>query len=127
MNNQNLSKGKATQFRSGEEAARNGRKGGLQLGINNAKRRAFKEYLESELTEEIKIGDFTVSAKEGLCFKLIQRMFDDKMCDRDFLRAFEFVRNTIGEQPVEKYAIQDIDQSVIDEVEHLVLSYEAES
>lgn len=36
-------------------------------------------------------------------------------------RAFEIIRDTIGEKPVEKVAIADVEQSVIDEVESAVL------
>ena len=36
-------------------------------------------------------------------------------------RAFEIIRDTIGEKPVEKVALADVEQSVIDEVESAVL------
>jgi hypothetical protein len=36
-------------------------------------------------------------------------------------RAYEIIRDTIGEKPVEKVAIADVEQSVIDEVESAVL------
>ena len=42
-NNENLEKGKATQFRSGEEAARNGSKGGIASGIARRRKRSLKE------------------------------------------------------------------------------------
>ena len=43
----NLEKGKDTQFKTGDEAAKEcGRKGGLQLGINNQERRLLKEICE---------------------------------------------------------------------------------
>lgn len=36
-------------------------------------------------------------------------------------RAFEIIRDTIGEKPVEKVMVADVEQSVIDEVEKAVL------
>ena len=42
-NEQNLEKGIATQFRSGEEAARNGYKGGVNSGVSRRRKRSLKE------------------------------------------------------------------------------------
>lgn len=42
-NEQNLEKGIATQFKSGEEAARNGRKGGVSSGVSRRRKRSLKE------------------------------------------------------------------------------------
>jgi hypothetical protein len=124
MNNDNLLKGKATQFQSGEEAARYGRKGGEQLGINNQKRKLFKEYIESEFDKEIVFDGLTVSKKEAAVLRLISIMLDKNTNPRDFLKALEFARNSIGEMPVEKYELSTIDQSVIDEVERMVFNDE---
>ena len=124
MNNSNLLKGKATQFQSGEQAARNGRKGGEQLGMNNKKRKLFKEYIESEFDKEIVFDGLTVSKKEAAVLRLISIMLDKNTNPRDFLKALEFARNSIGEMPVEKFEYSTIDQSVIDEVERMVFNDE---
>ncbi len=42
-NEQNLENGLATQFRSGEEAARNGQKGGVASGESRRRKRSLKE------------------------------------------------------------------------------------
>lgn len=42
-NNENLKRGAATQFRSGEEAVRNGQKGGVASGRRRRDRRTFRE------------------------------------------------------------------------------------
>lgn len=44
-NNENLKRGAATQFRSGEEAVRNGRNGGVASGRRRRDRRTFRETL----------------------------------------------------------------------------------
>lgn len=36
-------------------------------------------------------------------------------------RAFEVIRDTVGEKPVEKIVVAEVEQSVIDEVERAVL------
>lgn len=43
MNNENLKKGEATRFKSGERAAIEGRKGGLAFGENNRRRKLLRE------------------------------------------------------------------------------------
>ena len=124
MNNDNLLKGKATQFQSGEEATRDGRKDGEQLGINNQKRKLFKEYIENEFNKEIVFDGVTVSKKEAAVLRLISILLDKNTNPRDFLKALEFARNSIGEMPVEKFEYSTIDQSVIDEVERMVFNDE---
>ena len=60
MNDENLKKGEATRFRSGEEAAKAGRKGGIKSGIARrekfASRKFIKEVLawEAEMTPDMK-------------------------------------------------------------------------
>lgn len=39
-------------------------------------------------------------------------------------KAFEIIRDTIGEKPVDKVMIAEVEQSVIDEVERAVLNGE---
>ncbi|MDE6088286.1 MAG: hypothetical protein K2G25_07875 [Oscillospiraceae bacterium] len=83
MNDENLKKGKATQFRSGEEAARtNGAKGGKASGISRSFRSATKKRLREhpELFEEI------------------ITMLMEKSLDGD-LKAFELVLELSGESP----------------------------
>ena len=43
MNNENLKNGKAYEFKSGEKAARNGRKGGIASGVSKRKKKTFRE------------------------------------------------------------------------------------
>ena len=54
-NEKNLENGKATQFRSGEEAARNGRIGGIASGAARRRKRSLKEaadlYLSLPVTD----------------------------------------------------------------------------
>lgn len=43
MNDENLKKGEATQFKSGEEAAKNGRAGGIASGEARQRRKTYRE------------------------------------------------------------------------------------
>lgn len=52
-NNENLKKGELTQFRSGEEAVRNGRKGGKASGEARRKKANFRKMLNALLTAKI--------------------------------------------------------------------------
>lgn len=45
-NDQNLNNGVATQFRSGEEAARNGKKGGIASGYSRRQKKALSDYVK---------------------------------------------------------------------------------
>lgn len=45
MNDENLRNGKATQFRSGEEAARNGEKGGVASGKTRREKKAVRQVI----------------------------------------------------------------------------------
>ena len=83
LNDENLKKGKATQFRSGEEAARtNGAKGGKASGVSRSFRSATKKRLREhpELFEEI------------------ITMLIDKTLNSD-LKALELLIELSGESP----------------------------
>ena len=109
-----------TSEQSRTEAAENGKKGGLQKGINNKKRKAFKEYIESELDKEIEIEGITVTVKEAATMRLVSMLLDESINIKDFLKAFELIREQIGEKPIEKYAFNNsIDAEIIEEVERL--------
>lgn len=52
MTNDNLIKGKNTQFKSGAEAAENGRKGGIASGKAKRQKKLFKQLMNSYLESE---------------------------------------------------------------------------
>lgn len=58
-NNENLRKGELTQFRSGEEAARNGQKGGKASGAARRRKADFRKTLNLLLTAEIDSPEWT--------------------------------------------------------------------
>ena len=57
-----------------------------------------------------------MSGTEAIALSLL----DDALSGRNKPKAFEVIRDTIGQKPVEKVVVADVDASVISEVEELV-------
>ena len=110
-NEKNLEKGKQTQFRSGEEAARNGKKGGDQSGKARRRKKLLKDTVNmllalpmqegqlDRLTDLKSVKDKNITVKEAMVLKQIQNAM------KGDLRAFESIialsesHNKTGGQP----------------------------
>ena len=106
-NEENLKTVKATQFKSGEEAARNGKKGGEASAKARAERKTLKEELLLLLSE----GNTQKKVSAALI----------KKAKSGNVKAFEVLRDTIGEKPMEKIITSSVDPETIAEVEKMVL------
>lgn len=115
MNEQNLKP--FTSDQSHEEAVKNGRKGGLQNGRNWE----FKKLFNNVLDEKIEINGKPLTRKELLVLRMTRIASDPEARDKDVIEAFKTIRDTIGEKPMEKIMLAEVEQSVIDEVERMVL------
>ena len=91
---------------SKEEARERGRKGGLASGEARRKRKTLKEELLLMLAE----GE----TQQSVTLALIEKAMSGDT------KAFEVIRDTIGEKPVDKVMIADVEPSVIAEVEAMV-------
>ena len=110
-NEENLKKGKATQFQSGEEAAKSGQKGGVASGASRRRRKAMKQAVntllgagldtsEGEFLEIIRLRLMALGINEEdatfqdvlLAGIMLKAMKGD-------VRAAEFIRDTVGENP----------------------------
>lgn len=94
---------------------------------NRAMRKAFKEILDDEFDKKVKVNgkdDKEITRKEAVSLRLMQILLDATTKENDFLKALEFARDTIGEKPIEKVQVAEVDQDVIDEVERMVLDDE---
>lgn len=115
--NENLKKGKATRFKSGEEAAENGRKGGIASGKARREkadlRKQIQLFFESEATID-KNGNPLTGAE--LMVKVAV-----KEMTKGNPKYWELIRDTGGFKPVDKVMVSEVDQSVVDEVEAMVL------
>lgn len=112
-NEENLKKGKATQFRSGEEAARNGQKGGVASGASRRRRKAMKQTVntllgagldagEGEFLEEIikpRLLALGIDVEDATYQDVLLAGVMLKAMKGD-VRAAEFIRDTVGENPV---------------------------
>ena len=91
---------------SKDEARERGRKGGLASGEARRKRKTLKEELLLMLSE----GE----TQKSVTLALIEKAMSGDT------KAFEVIRDTIGEKPVDKVMIADVEPSVIAEVEAMV-------
>lgn len=121
-NEQNLEKGKATQFKSGEEAAKAGRKGGIASGEAKRERANLRKMLQVALESD----DF----KDKFGNKMTGAELMVKVAFKEMAKGnpkyWELIRDTAGFKPIDKIQVAEIDQNVIDEVEAMVLGAEEE-
>ena len=92
------------------------RKGGIASGQARREKKELRHMLEMLLDKEYtdkKTGK-TATGREAITTALIGQAMKGNV------KAFETIRDSIGEKPVEKVMIADVDQSVIDEVERMV-------
>lgn len=108
-NEQNLKPFTSDQSR--EKAAENGRKGGIASGESKRRRKTLKEELLLMLENE--------DVQRSVAAALINEAIEGNNAG-SVARAFETIRDTIGEKPVDKVIIADVDQAVIDQVEGMV-------
>ena len=101
--------------RSPEEVRENGRKGGIASGVARRRKKDLREACLAILDTEIttKTGD-KMTGSEAMVAKLFQQAINGN------IKAFEVLRDTAGQKPVDKVVVADVDQSVIDEVEDIV-------
>jgi hypothetical protein len=118
--NENLKKGKATRFKSGEEAVKAGRKGGIASGKARREkadlRKQIQLFFESEATTD-KNGNPLTGAE--LMVKVAV-----KEMTKGNPKYWELLRDTGGFKPVDKVVMAEVDQDIIDEVEAMVLGTE---
>lgn len=114
-NQENLQNGKRTQFRSGEQAASAGRKGGIASGETRRRRKAFAEAFETLLQR-----DFTdhngnkLQGVEAIAAKVFQSAMNGD------LKAMQIIRDTCGEMPVQRLEVDTIDPQARVEMDELL-------
>lgn len=95
-----------TNKRSKEEARKISSKGGKRSGESRRKRKALRE----ELLALLSAGN----TQKNISLALIDQALNGNV------KAFETIRDTIGEKPVEKVVMSEVDPNVISEVEEMV-------
>lgn len=116
-NEQNL---RPSEYKLSQEEAK---KGGINSGKARRRKKEFRELFEKMLDEQGgNLNGEPVTRKELIVARAMKILQDPDSSDaREFLKAFEIVRDTIGEKPVDKVMVAEVDQDVINEVEAMVL------
>ena len=117
----NLEKGTASQF-TAETAAKAGAKGGTVTGERNRARKTLRAELELLLQTHAvdKLGKPSKNTvQEAIVLALAKKALQGDT------KAFEIIRDTIGEKPAERITLAEIDPKTIDEVERMVTGRDA--
>ena len=113
MNEQNL---KPLGERTKEEQREIQQKGGVASGEARRRKKDLRLALEMLLEKDYpdKAGN-TFSGAEAISVKLFEQAMKGNV------KAYETIRATVGQDPVQKIQVQEISQEVIDELEKIVL------
>ena len=113
-NEENLKKGKATQFKTGEEQVKIARKGGKASGESRRKRKLLKEHLELLLETKIQTSDGEITKSEAITLKLIEQALKGNV------KAYKLIRDTLGEAPIQKIQTSEVDPATVKELEAMI-------
>ena len=108
-NEQNL---RPSEYKLSQEEAK---KGGINSGIARREKRDLRKCLEMLLERDIptKNGEI-MSGAEAITAKLFEQALKGNV------KAFETLRSTVGQDPIQKIMVADVDPTVINEVEAIV-------
>lgn len=115
-------KDKGFDSRTTEERQQLAIKAGKASGEARRARRDIRKALEALLEKDYtdKSGN-VMSGTEAIALKQMEKAMKGDS------RAFEIIRDTIGQKPIERVQLTEIDQADIDEVEAMVLGAEEEN
>ena len=112
-----------TQFKKGSrEAAEAGHKGGVANGENSRMRKTIRAELEALLAKH-PVNDKGQESEMSYQSAMIAAIL--KKALKGDTKAFEIIRDTIGEKPAERITLAAIDQDTIDDVEKMVMGDDA--
>lgn len=112
----NLDNMRPLNTRSEEEIKRITSAGGVASGKARRNKKILKDCLEILLEKKIETSTGKkITGAEALSIELFQQALDGNT------KAFEVLRDTAGQKPVEKIMVAEVDQSIIDEVEKMML------
>lgn len=110
-NEQNLVKGDEAHTLTAEEASRGGKRSAEVRREKRELRKALEFLMEQDITD--KKGN-TKTGTEAMALAVFQKAL------KGDIKAFEVVRDTVGQKPIEKVQVAEVDQATIDEVERAV-------
>ena len=114
-NEQNLVKGDEIHTFTPEELSKGGKRSAEVRREKRDLRKALEILMEQDITD--KKGN-TKTGTEAMALAVFQKAL------KGDTKAWEIVRDTIGQKPIEKVQVAEVDQATIDEVERAVLDTE---
>lgn len=112
-----------TTEQSHEEAVKNGRKGGIASGESRRNKKMLRDCIDYllEREDEMVLGadGNPMSGAEQLAYNLFVKALAETDTAKA-AKAFEVLRDTAGQKPVDKVVVSEIDIDIIDEVERMV-------
>lgn len=114
-----------TSEQSHEEAVKNGRKGGIASGESRRNRKMLRDCIDYLLEREDKMMLDSEGNPMSGAEQLAYNLFVKALAETDTAKAakaFEVLRDTAGQKPVEKVVIAEVDPDVVAEVERMVTS-----
>lgn len=116
MSNLENLKGHGFDERTAEEQRKIASMGGKASAKARREKKNLRIALEMLLEKDFKDkSGKTVSGTEAITAKLFEQAM------RGSIKAFETIRSTVGQDPVQKVMVADVDPEVINEVESIVL------
>ena len=111
------------KYKPGDKrAVENGRAGGIAGGATKRKNRDIRVAINELLEKGYNIKDpdnpskrKDVSGAEALALVIMNKAL------RGDTKAFEVVRDTAGQKPIEKIMVADVDAGVVEQIESMVL------
>lgn len=112
--------------RSSEEAAESGRKGGIASGVARRQAKDLRNLALAILEMPIKEGDIdeitslasvkgkNMTTSQAMILSQVRRAIEGDS------KAFEVIRDTAGQKPIEKVEVSKPDSEVIDEIDSYV-------
>lgn len=88
--------------------------GGRASAESRRRKKMLRECLEELLTKTYDTQQGQMMGSEALAAMLMKKAL------RGDVKAFEVLRDTAGEKPIEKVMVAEVEQSIIDEVEKMV-------
>lgn len=87
------------------------------------RKKLFKEILEEQLNSEGgTLNGQPATRKELAAYNMVKLITSGKAKDSDFIKAMEYVRDTIGEKPTEKVEVSKATSETVKEMEEFFSS-----
>ena len=107
--------------RSKDETREIGAKGGKASGEARRRKRDIQAAMQALLEKQYKGKDgISLSGAEAISLKQMEKAL------KGDAKAFELVRDSAGQKPVDKVMVAEVDQTVINEVESMILEEDEE-